>query len=190
MDRRDEFLIAMYNKMWDNIDRHIHVVWQSVGVLAGSITALVLVEKEVFSLDFAVMLVVMVGVWQVAHVLDASWWFNRNLLIIANIEKQFMRTADEREIHYYFLDHRKPSMLDHQKIQLAFGGSVTVVVLIYHFIERILPGLGSSISYFDSKRALPYCALGVGLIVLRKFYKHHLKAFNELKRKSPGKVLT
>lgn len=172
--------------MWENVDRHIHVVWQSVGVLAGSITALVLVEKEVLSFDFATTLVVMVGIWQIAHVLDASWWFNRNLHIIRNIERQFMKTSDAEQIHYYFAEESKTTMLDHQRIQFFFGIAVTGTVLGYHFIERIFPGINSSISNLEPMRGLPYLVLLVGLIVLWKFYKHHLKVFTTLKEKSPG----
>lgn len=176
----------MYSKMWGNIDRHIHVVWQSVGVLAGSITALILVDKEVFSLDIAVTLVVMVGVWQMAHVMDASWWFNRNLHIIRNIERQFMNSRDASDIHYYFAEPPKKTMLDHQRIQLWFGIAVTGVVLGYHFLMRVIPGFSSSLAHFDAVRGMPYLALVCGVGALWRLYKHHLKAFNSLTEKSPG----
>lgn len=189
MEKRDEFLLTMYSKMWENIDRHIHVVWQSVGVLAGSITALVLAEKELFPLDYAVALVILVGIWQIAHVLDASWWFNRNLHIIRNIERQFMNSSDAEQIHYYFAGDPKASMLDHQKIQFGFGIAVTGMVLIYHFTKRVFPGIDSSFSNFDPERALPYLILMGGLIVLWKFHNGHLKAFTALKNKSPGRNL-
>jgi hypothetical protein len=35
-----------------------------------------------------------------------SYWYNRNLVIIANIERQFL---GRKEIHYYFGKHRKKS---------------------------------------------------------------------------------
>ncbi|OLC25261.1 MAG: hypothetical protein AUH71_01400 [Thaumarchaeota archaeon 13_1_40CM_4_48_7] len=184
---RKQFLIAMYNTMWGNIDRHILVVWQSVGVLAGAITALALVEKQVFSLDLAVTLIVMVGIWQVAHVLDASWWFSRNLRIIANIERQFLTASDVREIHYYFSERRAPKMLDHQKIQLYFGSAVTGIVLLYHFYKRVMPGLCNSFVYFELRMAVPYIVFGIGLIGLFAFHRHHQKEFNKLNDLSPGK---
>ena len=44
-DRRDQFLPIMYGKMWDNINRHLTVVWQSSAVLAGATAVFALVEK-------------------------------------------------------------------------------------------------------------------------------------------------
>ena len=36
MDRRDEFLVVMYEKMWDNINRHLTVVWEAATIMAGA----------------------------------------------------------------------------------------------------------------------------------------------------------
>ena len=56
-DRRDEFLMAMYGEMWENINRHIVVVWQSVGVLAGAFAALIVGEQTAVSLDVSATIV-------------------------------------------------------------------------------------------------------------------------------------
>lgn len=58
---QEQFLIAIYTKMWENINRHILVVWQSVGVLAGAFAALMLAENKTIPLDYAATLVVLVG---------------------------------------------------------------------------------------------------------------------------------
>jgi hypothetical protein len=79
----DEFLRDMYKAMWDNVNRHIGVIWSSVTVLIGGFAALGLVEKEVLPVDLAVALVVVVSMWQLAHVYDASYWVNRNLFIVS-----------------------------------------------------------------------------------------------------------
>src|SRR5690606_9736292 len=107
-------------------------------------------------LDYGAAIVVLVGAWQVAHVLDAGWWFNRNQLILTNIERQFLHRTDTQEIHYYFEKHRKPSIPDYQLIQLLFGVLATLIVLLYHFVERVYPGLGGPMQNFQLPRALPY----------------------------------
>ncbi|MFN2453299.1 MAG: hypothetical protein ABR577_03670 [Pyrinomonadaceae bacterium] len=43
---RKEFLIHMYDQTWNNINRHITIVWQSVAALVASVTLLSLVEKK------------------------------------------------------------------------------------------------------------------------------------------------
>jgi hypothetical protein len=60
--------------------------------------------------------------WLFANLYDASYWYNRNLVIIANIERQFPGHDNLKEIHYYFGKHRKKSaMITHLKIQYALG---------------------------------------------------------------------
>ena len=100
--RRSDFLIAMYAQLMNDINRHIVVVWQSVGVLFGAFAVFALVEKKVISLDIAASLIVILCAWVIAHVYDAGYWYNRNLVIIANIERQFLRRSDLHDIHYYF----------------------------------------------------------------------------------------
>src|ERR1700726_3891106 len=78
-NRRDGFLIAMYSQLWNNINRHITVVWQSVGILAGAFALFALVEKHTLSFDWACSLMLLIAGWVVAHTYDANTWFNRNI---------------------------------------------------------------------------------------------------------------
>jgi hypothetical protein len=89
-DRRDEFLVQIYNQMFNDIDRHIMVVWQSVGVLVGAFAIFALVEKQIISIDIATTIIVLLCAWLYAHLLDAGYWYNRNLVIIANIERTIL----------------------------------------------------------------------------------------------------
>jgi len=73
----------MYKQMFNDINRHIVVIWQSVGVLLGAFTLFALVEKQVIPLDVASALLVLIAAWLTAHLYDASYWYNRNLVIIA-----------------------------------------------------------------------------------------------------------
>jgi hypothetical protein len=66
---RSEFLIAMYNQMMNDINRHIVVVWQSVSVLVGAFAAWSLIEKKIISLDIAATLIVIITIWVIAHVM-------------------------------------------------------------------------------------------------------------------------
>ncbi len=57
---RPQFLIEIYKEMMADINRHIMVVWQSVGVVLGSFAIMGLVEKRVVSLDYASSLLLIV----------------------------------------------------------------------------------------------------------------------------------
>src|SRR5437773_7456899 len=126
---RTQFLLEMYKQMWSNINRHIVVVWQSVSVLLGTFAVFALVEKRVVSLDFASALMVVIAAWLAAHVIDANYWYNRNLAIIVNIERQFLTVEDLRLIHPYFGSPRRTTILDHLKIQAVLAGGVYILVI-------------------------------------------------------------
>lgn len=183
---RDQFLIAMYREMWGNINRHILVVWQSVGLLAGTFALFALVGNNAISLDFASTIIALTTAWVLAHLVDANYWYGRNLAIIINIERQFLTPADLRHIHPYFKEHRKYSMLDHLAIQgyLAFG--IWLTVMVYHFWHRVLPGLGANWSAFDPARASPYVASAISLILLLRIWKKQRKRYTKFLTDAPG----
>lgn len=186
-DDRKEFLVQMYNQMFNDINRHIMVVWQSVGVLVGAFAIFALVEKQIVSLDVAVALIVLLSAWLVAHLIDAGYWYNRNLVIIANIERQFLTKDDLKSIHYYFGAHRpKNLMITHLKIQMALGFGLAVLVLGYHASVRVLPGIHSPLSSFEFSRSLPYLLLAASLGYILKISKSRDSAYAEFVTNSPG----
>jgi hypothetical protein len=184
---RKEFLIKMYDQMFNDINTHILVVWQSVGVVIGAFAVFSLVEKNIIPTDFAVSLMVLLCAWLIAHLYDASYWYNRNLVIIANIERQFLNKSDLHEIQYYFGKHRKKSaMLTHLRIQYGLGVAIAGMFLAYHFSLRVWPGLIAPASNFQFTRALPYLfalAAVVGLWYLRN---NRMASYQEFLRNSPG----
>lgn len=187
MDDRREFLLEMYRQMMNDINRHITVVWQSVGVVVGAFAIFALVEKKVMSLDIAATTVVVLCAWLLAHLLDASYWYNRNLAIIANIERQFLQQSDLRDIHYYFGKHRPDNkMISHLRIQGGLGAGLAIVVVLYHFLERVLPGMSASCSLIDPVRALPYVAAVVALYWLSRLRQTKDAGYAEFVKNSPG----
>src|SRR5713101_7865969 len=138
-ERRDVFLKQMYSEMWNNINRHLTVTWQAVGVLAGGFAVFFgLAERQAISIDIAAALMLLVAAWQLSHVYDANTWFNRNLGIVSNIERQFLTRRDEKEIEFYFTElHRTPGdLVGHLNVQRDFGFGVAALVLVIHFLMR------------------------------------------------------
>jgi hypothetical protein len=186
-DRRDTFLIEIYKQMFNDINRHILVVWQSVGVLVGAFAVLSLVEKKVISLDVATAIIVLLCAWLFAHIFDASYWYNRNLVIIANIERQFLLQKDLGDIHYYFGKHRlKNKMIEHLRIQCALGLGLTGIILSVHFYYQVLPGVGLKFSQFDPLRALPYVVAIASVIYCASVKKNRRASYDEFVKNSPG----
>ena len=182
-------LLEMYKQMFNDINRHILVIWQSVGVLIGAFALFSLVRGQIIPIDLAISLVLLISIWLIGHLYDASYWYNRNLVIIANIERQFLKKADLREIHYYFGKHRETaSMLTHLSIQWWFGLGVAILVLLYHFSTRLLPKLPCFWTC-GLERMLPYLVLVAGVILLFFLRKDRNESYESFLRNSPGKVV-
>lgn len=187
MTSREELLLKIYDQMFNDINRHILVVWQSIGVLVGAFAIFALVEKQVVPLDFATSLVLLLAAWLIAHLFDAAYWYNRNLVIIANVERQFLEKEDLKNVHCYFGKHRKNNkMIEHLRIQLALAIGLASLVLIYHFVERVMPGFHSSLSSVDPIRALPYLVVIASSSYLLWLKKHCRDKYREFVESSPG----
>jgi hypothetical protein len=169
LTKRETFLLQMYQQMWNNINRHILVAWQSLGILGGAFAVSAFVERHIISLNWAATILVMAAAWQCAHAIDAGNWYNRNLAIIANIEKQFLDPADEKLIHPFFAKARPPKLLAHLSIQALFGIAVATMVLLYHFEVEVVPGFHSPMSSFDWHKAVPYVVFLICLTWLAMF---------------------
>jgi len=193
MDKRDEFLIKMYEQMFNDIDRHHKIVWQVIGVLVGSFAFIALAEKGIVPIDIAVSIVVLLSFWVIAHVYDSNYWYNRNLVIISNIERQFLNVTDLKDIQYYFGKHRNKNAIQTSlKIQLYIAWGIIAVFLIYHFMTRIYGGffLKWNESNIDWIRLIPYAtAIVFYFVLVRWIKKKRENNYLEFLSNSPGKTI-
>ncbi len=190
MDNREEFLIKMYEQMFNDIDRHHKLVWQVIGVLIGSFAFFALSGKGIIPIDIAISIVILLSFWVIAHVYDSNYWYNRNLVIISNIERQFLKQSDLKDIQYYFGKHRDENAVQTSlRIQLFLSWGIIGVFTLYHFISRILPGfkLPFSVSNIDWIRSIPYLTIIVFYFILVKWIKEKReKNYLEFLANSPG----
>lgn len=177
----------MYDQLCNEINRHITTVWQSVSFLTGTFAIFALTEKNIINIDIAITLIILMVTWFVAQIIDSNYWYNRNLAIITNIERQFLEESDLKHIHYYFGQHRSSlSILTNYKIQLHLGVGFFTVFLIYHFIYRILPGFTQPIENFEIVRIFPYITFVICFYYLSKLKKYRNKGYKEFITNSPG----
>jgi hypothetical protein len=188
MDDRKTFLMEMYRQMFADINRQMTVVWQAVSVVIGAFALLALVEKNIIPLDIAVSLIIILSAWMFAHMLDGGYWYNRNLVIIANIERQFLVATDQNDIQFYFGKHRSKGnrMISYFKIQSALAVAVASLVLVFHFFVRVAPGFGSAFSSFEPTRLLPYIASIASVVLCCVFSTDRRKSYENFILNSPG----
>jgi hypothetical protein len=184
---RQELLLKMYDQLFNDINRHIVVIWQSISVLVGAFAIFALVEKNIISIDLASAIIVLLSAWLLSHLYDSAYWYNRNLTMIANIERLFLEKEDLKHVHYYFGKHRPVnSMLTHLKIQFALGLGMCSIVLLYHFTTRIVPGFGASFHNIDPVRSLPYIVVLASFFFLKWIRKNRRESYKEFLKNSPG----
>jgi len=167
-EARQQFLFSMYDQMWNNTTRHITLIWQPITVIftiIGSILAAELQNFNFFVVSMLIFLAYLVIGWFLAHVYDSSAWVNRNLIIISNIEKQFLNGDDAKKIHPYFnMDPKKRDMIDHFKIQYFLGLTLGLVVSIYYIGKTFQNGLCfGNTTYVPVAGVIPVVGLAIAI---------------------------
>jgi len=132
MDDRQEFLINMYNQLFNDINRHITLTWQAIGVIGGSAAILALIEKKIITIELAVTLIVFLCFWGMNILIDSAYWYRRNQVMIGNIEKQFLEQSDQRDICHYFGRHPGFSFIGHLHIQFVLMVSILGTFLFFN----------------------------------------------------------
>jgi hypothetical protein len=185
---RQEFLLHMYDQLWNNINRHIVASWQSVAAVIASLALLALFAKGTVSMDIAASIIAIAGFWLIANSLDSLEWFNRNQLIICNIEREFLTSEDTKNIHYYFKAHREPGqMLPHFLIQILLGSGIIIVALVFHIESRLKVWIHHPAGGWTGVLAwLPVAISVIALALVLLQRRHEVKSEQKLNESSPG----
>jgi len=186
---RKRFLIELYNQLWNSINKRLSLIWESIGVLAGAFAIFALTEKNIISLNYATAIIIIISAWFLAHTIDMSFWYNRNLAMIANIERLFLSIKDVKLIYPYFAERRKNKMVSYLKIQAALGIGIIVIVTAIHFFQKIIPVI-RCVNAFEGESIIPYLILLACVILLVRFKKIRNADYDRFLKTSPGKDIT
>lgn len=186
-DDRKELIINLYNQLWNSINIRTTAIWNSVGLFTGAFAVLALTGNNILSLDIAASLLIMICGWYLANIIDVSFWYNRNLVIIANIEKEFFEKDDLRKIHPYFGSHRpKNRMINNFKVQFALGIGIASIFIILHFLKEVLPNIDFNIEKIHLVGYMPYLITFCVCIYLVNFKKRTNRNYKNFVNNAPG----
>ncbi|MGO4396191.1 hypothetical protein AB4Z46_33065 [Variovorax sp. M-6] len=184
---RAEFLLEMYRQTSNHLNRHVVLLWQSVALLGGAYAAFAFQEKNVISIHHATAIALLLCGWFCANVFDAYAWFDRNLVIIANIERLFLEQQDISLVHPFFMKHRDANdMVQHFRIQLFLGLMIAAIVSGVHFYKQVVPTFKIPNGVFDAELALPYAVFVISLGYCMHIRRKVLSKAADLRKSSPG----
>lgn len=174
---RNEFLLRMYDQMFNNINRHIMITWEIIPVIGGALGAIALSKNETISTEIGASLIILLGGWFWAHALDANEWVKRNLFVVSNIERHYLITSDEKDVHYFFRCEHKPELLRHFLIQVFSAIAIMLMALVWTFVDA---------DDIRETSTLPMWTFGVvTLLCLNLHFKTNSRQ-KEFAEKSPG----
>jgi hypothetical protein len=176
---RSEFLFHVYDQAHANINRQFGLAWQSAGLVAAAVGVFAFTEQQNIASEIPTTLFIVVAASYAAHLIDANSWFNRNLLIIANVERTFLTAEDEHRIHPFFLEHRKNKMLGHLRIQFTTIAVLISLVLWYH--EHKHPLACVNFTWW-----VPYIVAGLAALLVLWVWIANRCHYAKLRRRSPG----
>lgn len=187
---RNRLLIELYNQLWNSINTRLNLIWQSIGVLVSAFAIFALTGNNIISLNYAAALIILISAWFLAHIIDMSFWYNRNLAMIANIERLFLSVKDVKLLYPYFIQHRpKNKMMTYYVIQTWLGIGIAAIVIMLHFFKKIIP-VFQCVNNFEVENILPYIVFVVCIILLLRFKRKRDEDYDQFLKTSPGKDMT
>lgn len=68
MDEKKEFLLHIFDKVWDDIGSTIKVIWQSIIILLYAIATIIFTKANIVPITTAYSIVIIAIIWILAHV--------------------------------------------------------------------------------------------------------------------------
>ncbi len=130
MDRKDEFLLHLYDKLWENISSRENRFWTFLAVYGAAVGLLLGTNLPANLKPYAMVLVLALTVWAILIVNAADSWQRRNLLMIARVEQKFDGASDGILPRIYKLDRYRVEYLTRASILILSFIAITMYVRV------------------------------------------------------------
>lgn len=91
---RNEFLLRMYDQLWQSVQRVEGGIWSFVAAFAAIAVSFAAGFQGSVSIFYASIFSIIISFWGMNLSIVSSRWFNRNLIQISNVEKKFLSASD------------------------------------------------------------------------------------------------
>jgi hypothetical protein len=93
-DRRADFLLKLYEQLWKSIEREQGDLWKFIGFFAATFVSNVAIKRTDVDTRIALLFLIATPTWGINIVISSWKWFERNRMMIINIEKEFLAPED------------------------------------------------------------------------------------------------
>lgn len=126
-EEKKEFLLRLYDKLWENMYSKETRLWNYLSIYGAAI-ALVFATGKFAGIEVhATILILALTMWAVLIIINANWWYQRNLLMVTRVEEQF-EDAVRGVIPAFYRD---PSFRFDRLYRGSMVVLVTIAVLVY-----------------------------------------------------------
>jgi len=184
---REDFLIEMYRSFWENVTRSERNMWQMISFYIAIITAIFIAMKgEHLDIFGGSLILILFSYWTIYITLTAHLWICRNMGLISNIEKEFLKKNDYGKI-FPTSFKRKLTLFRHP---LAYFYICEGLILLTALIAA-----GNGVIQVGKVECMTWkCIIIIlswilGFLIAIIQLKHHLRKHKEFIEEAPGKEL-
>jgi hypothetical protein len=177
IDKRDSFLLEMYQASWDNVSRNEDAIWKVFAAYAALFAGLAIASKEIDLFTF-LLFVIVFGLFGAIFSQHANLWFLRNMGMISNLEKEFLVNGD----YGVLVPAEYKDKLRYWNLELW-----SIMTILFLSIDVL------SIAFLSPKMTcgqILSCSIlfVAGLVIVIAYASLLWVKFHEFKEKAPGKV--
>lgn len=180
---REDFLIEMYKIFWENVNRSEGNMWQIVSFYIAIITGIFVATKgQYLDMFLGVMIILIFSFAAIYIILTAQLWAARNMGLISNIEKEFLKNDDYGTIFPTSFT-RKVSMFKHPLAYFYISWILILIIslLIVFHCWQVYKNL------WEREFLIIIFMWIFGFVASMIFLKRYLNKHKEFMREAPGR---
>lgn len=178
LEKREEFLLKMYETCWNNVTRAEDAIWKIIAAYTALFAGLSIAKPVIGSLGF-ILLIIVFSIAGMCVSMNANLWFTRNMGLISNIEKEFLKKEDWDTLLPKKWAKKKASFSSKEIWWIIFSIFPVVILATTYVI------------YPDVKQNIICIVIAelVGFVIVIWYIFKTKKTYNGFIKEAPGKLI-